>query len=120
MARAWSLPANGTPTVQLAGVDQAGKRLIATHAARQCGRLAYRLPADLLPAQPTELDNLARLWQRETALLPLTLYIDAEDIDDENNVARRTVGRLLARIGGATALAVRESWSDVGRQSVVL
>jgi hypothetical protein len=118
--REWSLPASGTPTVQLVGIDQAGKRLIATSAARHCGLLAYRLPADLLPSQPTDLDNLTRLWQRESALLPLALYIDAEDIDDEHNLARRAVGRFLARISGPTALAVRESWSEVGRQSVVV
>ncbi len=120
VARQWSLGANGAPTVQLAGVDQAGKRLMAAYAARHGGRLAYRLPADLLPSQPAELDNLARLWQRESALLPLALYIDAEDVDDEQNLACRAVGRFLARIDGATALAVRESWSDVGRPSVVL
>ncbi|OBC00014.1 hypothetical protein A5784_20975 [Mycobacterium sp. 852013-50091_SCH5140682] len=120
IGREWLLAATGTPTVQLAGVDQAGKRLIATAAARQCGLLAYRLPADLIPSQPTDLDNLARLWQRESALLPLALYIDAEEVDDEHNLTRLAIGRLLARIGGASALAVRESWSDVGRQSVVV
>ena len=120
VGREWSLAETGTPTVQLAGADQEGKRLVATYAARQCGMLAYLLPADLLPSQPTDLDNLARLWQRESALLPLALYIDAEEVDDEHNAARRAIGRLLARIGGATALAVRESWSDVGRQSVVV
>jgi hypothetical protein len=119
VGREWSLAATGT-TVQLAGADQEGKRLIATYAARQGGMLAYLLPADLLPSQPTDLDNLARLWQRESALLPLALYIDAEEADDEHNIARRAIGRLLARIGGATALAVRESWSDVGCQSVVV
>jgi len=118
--REWSLAPTGTPTVQLAGVDHAGKRLVATYAARRCGLLAYRLPADLIPPQPTDLDNLARLWQRESVLLPLTLYIDAEDIDEEQHAARPAISRFLARTGGRSALAVRESWSDVGRESVVL
>ncbi len=118
--REWTLGPTGTPTVQLAGLDPAGKRLVAAHAARRCGLLAYRLPADLIPTQPTDLDNLARLWERESALLPVALYIDAEDIDDENAAARTPISRFLTRIGGQCALAVRESWSDVGRGSVVL
>ena len=34
----------------------------------------------MLPSAPTELEMLARLWQRESRLLPLALYFDAEDL----------------------------------------
>lgn len=120
LERVWTLSPSGAPTVQLAGADPLGKRLVAAYAADQCELQAYRLPAGLLPPQPLELDNLARLWQREAALLPLALYLDAEDVDEDSNAARPPIGRFLARIGGPGAVAVRESWPDVGRQSVVV
>jgi hypothetical protein len=111
---------HGSPVIQLAGASGASKRLVAAHAARELGLVTYRLPAMLLPRQPAELDNLGRLWQRESRLLPLALYLDAGD----ENVAESTDGppiaRFLSRGEGAVFLAVRESRLDVGRRSVVL
>ncbi|MBV6696786.1 ATP-binding protein [Kitasatospora aureofaciens] len=106
LARAWRRP--GAPVVQLVGPDGPGKRLVAARAAAERGLLACRLPAALLPAEPAELDHLARLWRREAALLPLALYLDAEDADPADPLP----GRFLARTGGARLLAVREGRPD--------
>ncbi|MGH3796777.1 MAG: ATP-binding protein [Pseudonocardiaceae bacterium] len=119
ITRHWRQPDGTAPVIQLAGADEAGKQLIAAHAAAECDLIAHRLSAALLPTQPTELDNLARLWERESMLLPLALYLDVEDADDAG-AARPPVARFLARISGRTAFAARESWSDLGRQSSVL
>ncbi|MGV9298663.1 ATP-binding protein [Amycolatopsis sp. NPDC003676] len=83
--------------VQLTGADEAAKRQITAHAAEISGLAAYRLDASALPAQPVELDLLARSWQREAALLPLALYLE-----DEGGA------RFLDRITGPAVLAVRE------------
>ncbi|MFB9925204.1 ATP-binding protein [Amycolatopsis halotolerans] len=83
--------------VQLTGADEAAKRQITAHAAEISGLAAYRLEAAALPAQPVELDLLARSWQREAALLPLALYLE-----DEGGA------RFLDRITGPAVLAVRE------------
>ncbi|WP_051791563.1 ATP-binding protein [Amycolatopsis jejuensis] len=84
--------------VLLTGPDESAKRLVTAQAAAASGRVAYRLSA--LPAQPAELDELARLWQREAALLPLALYLDA----DEESQA----DRFADRITGPVVLAARE------------
>jgi hypothetical protein len=118
IARHWQQADSAGPVVQLAGPHEAGKRLVAAQAAMACGLVTCRLPASLLPAQPGELDNLARLWQREATLLPLALYLDVEDADASD--AKPPVARFLSRTGGRTLFATRESWPDLGRQSLVL
>jgi hypothetical protein len=78
------------------------------------------LDAELLPTAPVELDNLARLWEREAALLPLALYLEIDDGDGGAGPTRPPVGRFVSRVSGRVALAARESWSDLGRQSILL
>ena len=113
-----ALHANWGHPVQLAGADQASKRLIAARAAAEAGLLAYRLPVNLLPARPAELDALTRLWRRESALLPVALYLDAEDADGTVEENRPPVGRFIDRISGPVLFAARESWPDLGRAPV--
>jgi ATPase family associated with various cellular activities (AAA) len=117
IVRQWE---NGSPAVQLAGAYPASKRLVAAHAAAALGLVTYRLPAALLPRQPGDLDNLSRLWERESRLLPLALYLDADDDELTGPDQEPPLGRFLGRSGGAVFLAVRESRSEVGRRSVVL
>jgi ATPase family associated with various cellular activities (AAA) len=114
----WNLPSTSAPIVQLVGADDVGKRLVAAHAAARCGLIACRLSTQLLPAQPVELDALARLWERESALLPLAMYLEVDDTDE--GAKQPPVSRFLARIGGRIALASRESEPDLGRLSLVL
>jgi hypothetical protein len=112
VVRQWE---NGLPVIQLAGTVAASKRLVAAHAAAVLGLVTYRLPATLLPRQPADLDNLSRLWERESRLLPLALYLDADDDGPDHEMAR-----FLGRCGGPVFLAARESRSETGRRSVVL
>ncbi|WP_433727433.1 ATP-binding protein [Actinoplanes sp. CA-051413] len=119
MIRQWQAVDGPTAVVQLAGADRASKQLVAAHAAARCGLLAYRLPAALLPAAATELDNLARLWQRESMLLPIALFLDVEDAG-QNGETRPPVAQFLQRLHCPTLLATRESWPDVGSYSTVV
>lgn len=120
LEREWTFAPDGAPTVQLVGAGQLGKRLVTAYTAQRCDLQAFVLPAALIPQQSSDLDNLARLWQRESALLSLALYIDADDLDGGPESPRAAIARFLSRVGGRTALGVRDSWSDVGRQSVLL
>jgi hypothetical protein len=60
-----------TPIIQLLGPAGSSKQLIASHAAHALGLRLYRLPVTLLPGQAGEIENLARLWQRENQLMPI-------------------------------------------------
>ncbi|MGH3392312.1 MAG: ATP-binding protein, partial [Actinomadura sp.] len=119
ITRHWAATGGAGPVIQLIGADEASKQLVAARAAAACGLAAYRLPASLLATRPGDIDELARLWEREAMLLPLALYVDAEDADSAGDV-RAAVGRLLERVHTPAFAAVREGGSDLGRRSLVL
>jgi hypothetical protein len=98
------------PVIQLLGPDTNGKQMLASLAAAVIGRRLYRMSLDALPSQPADLEILARLWQRESMLLPIALYLDAHELgalaSDSQTLAVR---RFLARSDGAFVLGVREA-----------
>ena len=102
------------PPVQLVGSDSISKQLVAQHAAGRLDLNVYRIPAEHIPSQPADLEALARLWQRESTLLPVALYIDAHELRSEagrDAPAPDRFGplqRLLARGQGVFLVSVRE------------
>jgi hypothetical protein len=115
----WKAPsATGVrlPVIQLLGTDRESKQSVAAQSAARLGLLLYRLSAGLLPEQSADLESIAKLWQRESLLLPLALYLDADDTElvgaaDERSA--RSVGRFLQRSGGPCFVATRELRPDV-------
>jgi hypothetical protein len=106
------------PLIQLVGIDGASKQIVAAHAAAAVGRRLYRLPVESLPQQSGDLELLARLWQRESALLPVGLYIDAHEA--ETSPASASAGllrRFLSRSDGVLIVGVREAWAPAGQKS---
>ena len=115
----WSV---SLPLVQLTGPDAESKAQVATEVARQLGCKLYRLQAVALPAQPAELDQLARLWQREAALMPVALYVDAGDLRGEVGAdapALPPIEPLLSRVAGLTFLACREPWPGLDPEALI-
>jgi hypothetical protein len=113
-ASAWR--SNAETVVQLLG-DAADCRPVAAAAAAMLGLRVAALPVALLPAGPTELDVLLRLWQRETVLAaPAVLMLDDEAAATETHAFTR----LLQRAGGPLIVRAREPRAVVPRQSVVL
>ena len=99
--------------VVLLGRDRESKRQVAGAVASALGIHFYRLPADVLPTHVGELENLARLWQRDSLLLPLALYVDAHDVD-KGNGADGSLGRLtrfVLRSGGLVFVDSRDGAS---------
>jgi hypothetical protein len=107
---------HGLPIIHLLGADTASKRSVAKRATHMLGLTLYRLSADLLPAAWAELETLARLYQRESVLLPIALYVDAHESDKE----LFAVVRFLGRMSGLVFLDTRESWSQLGRDALLL
>jgi len=97
------------PAVQLLGADSASKQAIGGAVAAALGAQAYRLPADLLPTAMAEQETLVRLWQRESRLLPLALYLDAADAGHGDPAAAQ-IRRLPRRLGGLVFIDTREPW----------
>ncbi len=105
------------PVAQLLGPDPISKQLIAARATATLGRHVYRLTAESLPAPINELETLARLWERESTLLPLALYLDVQEIDNAMPEHSLLVQRFVARADGVIFLGTRESWSGLPRAS---
>jgi MoxR-like ATPase len=108
------------PVVQLLGMDAPSKQLIAWHSANALGLHLYRLAAELLPAQAAELESVARLWQRETILLPIALYLDAHEVERSSTSEgpASSINRFLARTDGVLFLDTRETWPGSGRDII--
>lgn len=106
------------PIIQLLGPDPISKQLIAARAAAALGRHVYRLAADSLPTQGSDLDTLARLWQRESILLPLALFIDAQEVDPASSEHGALLQRFLGRAYGVILLCARESWQQLPRANI--
>jgi hypothetical protein len=96
--------------VQLLGRDSESKQLVAHAVANARGLMLYRMPADMLPSQAADLETLMQLWHRETLLLPLALYLDAQDLDRGNENHAVPLKRFLARSGGLLFVDARETW----------
>jgi hypothetical protein len=82
----------------------------------------YRLPVDLLPTQPGDLDTLARLWERESRLLPIALYLDAGDWNNGSNGDGHTatILRFLSRSDGLFFVDTRDVFSGLRQTALTL
>jgi ATPase family protein associated with various cellular activities (AAA)/winged helix domain-containing protein len=112
------LDADGVPPViQLVGPDAPTKRLVAARAAADLGRSLYSITAETLPSTPADVEELARLWRRESILTSVALYLDAQEVDRaaREDAKVEAVARFLARGDGVTFLGTREVWPSVPR-----
>jgi hypothetical protein len=112
--------AGPVPIVQLVGPDPISKQLVAHQAAQRLVRILCRLPIEVLPAATQDFETFTRLWQRESRLLPLAFYLDAEEADAAAAARSGVLNRFLARTDGFCFLAVREPLSYPGRSHIVL
>jgi hypothetical protein len=113
-----SVSGAGRPSVvQLVGPDSASKGEVAASVAARFGLHLYRLPAALLPSQAAELETLVRLWQRESILLPVMLYLDARDADPSAPADGHAppVARFIRRAGTPVFLDTRDVWPGLPR-----
>ncbi|MEW5959504.1 MAG: ATP-binding protein [Chloroflexota bacterium] len=113
---------NRPPVIQLLGPDSPSKQLVAWYAANDLGLHLYRLPAQLLPPQVAELETFIRLWQRESLLLPVILYLDAHDLEGESPTDGQasTINRFLARRDNVCFLDTRDVRPELGQGTISL
>ena len=97
------------PLAQLLGPDPASKRLVAQAVAAALGRHVYAVSAETLTAQAADIELLSRLWQRETMLLPLALYVEAHEAAPPDRFINRA-----ARAGGILLVGTRDPLPQVG------
>ena len=110
-------PGTGIPMVQLLGSDRASKKTVASDVAASMDLHLYRLSTAAMPAQSSEADTFARLWQRESLLLPVALYVEAPAAVPDATVGGTSVSvtRLVDRLQGVIFLDTRETLSGLER-----
>jgi len=112
--------------IQLVGADALSKQLIAQKVAASMDINLVNLPVELLPSQPSDLEEFARLWQRETSLLPIAAYIDTQQADllikteHGSHAAGFSLQRLLSLSRGIFFLGTREIRSDIHATSFIV
>jgi ATPase family associated with various cellular activities (AAA) len=101
------------PVVQLTGDDSGSKLAVASQACATLRRQLFRVNAESIPHTLAEMETFARLWQRETFLLPVSLYIDASNLDASSETQTNLI-RFLSRGVGLVFLSVRDAPVKVG------
>jgi ATPase family associated with various cellular activities (AAA)/Winged helix domain, variant len=95
------------PRLDLVGPDKDARAAVAARISHQLGLPLYRLPVELLPTAPGELDLTARLWHREAVLAPVALYVETEDLD-EHAPAHAALTTFLDRVDGLLLVGSRD------------
>ena len=109
------------PVVQLIGTDTPSKQVVAGRVAALLGLHIYRMQTSLLSPHANETESIARLWQRESSLLPLALYLDTTSGDDPSQPATPSlVNRFLSRINGVTFVDTRDVWPSLAHCSIAV
>jgi SpoVK/Ycf46/Vps4 family AAA+-type ATPase len=94
--------------IQLTGTDETSKKTVASWICRQLGVNLWQLPADRITAKPEDLDLLAALWARESALLNAEIYVAAAE--DSEQATQKSVRKLLAALTSPAFVSTRERW----------
>lgn len=105
-----SANAGRAPVIELLGREAESKRAVARNVASKLGLNLYRLSAGLLPAQGPDFETFARLWQRESLLMPIALYVDMGETggSGSHETQAAAIVRFLGRAQGVFFLDVEE------------
>ena len=74
--------------VQLSGIDRLGKREIVEELTYRLRIQPFELATSMLPSLPLEIDQLVRLWRRESVLMPVCLYVPEVESPTDANASR--------------------------------
>lgn len=110
-------PQRGSPIVQLLGTDAASKHAVAALVCRALHRRLYKLDSAVLPLGSGDLEALVRLWQRDSLLLPIALYVDSDGVEGPLS---SIVDRLLSRVEGTVFLGTRNLWPSASHAPIAV
>lgn len=105
------------PVAYLLGSDAVSKQSVAAEVANKLGVSLFRLDATTLPSLMSDLETLARLWNRETILQPIAVYLDAHDTEPPH---KEPLARLMAQLNGIMFVAARDSMRHSARAAFIV
>lgn len=107
--------ANGidkTPVIELLGHDSDSKHLIAGAVASEHGLNLQIISSKAIPKQTGDFETFARLWQRESLLMPLALYVD---MHASEGIEKHQLKRFLERSGGVVFIDLNDAKTETVR-----
>ncbi|MEH2151805.1 ATP-binding protein [Nostoc sp.] len=110
VAAVWSqaYKVDSLPIVQLCSKETASKRAIAAAICQLQGLSLWVMAAQVIPLAPSELDNLIRLWTRETILSKSALLIDCNELDTNDTARLNAIAHFIERTKGFLIVTSRE------------
>ena len=100
------------PVIELLGHDAASKRLIAGRVAAELGLNLQTIDLKTLPSQTGDFETFTRLWERESLLLPLALYIEIDGATDAEKIQLK---RFLERSSGLIFVELEDTKTETVR-----
>ena len=100
------------PVIDLVGHDSASKRQVAGMVATKLGLNLKTISFRILPDQIGDFETFTRLWQRESLLLPLALYLEVDGMADAE---RTKLKRFLERSSGVVFLDIADGRTETTR-----
>ncbi|HEX9544386.1 MAG TPA: hypothetical protein VF955_04330, partial [Pyrinomonadaceae bacterium] len=97
------------PVIQLIGIDAGSRVSVARQVCELANRRLYSLSIETLPAQLPEMEMFVRLWQRESALLPVALYVDVDQVDNTPGGTSASLLKFLSRSAGMVFVGARDT-----------
>jgi hypothetical protein len=97
------------PFIELLGHDTASKQLIAVKVANSLGLNLHTIDTKTIPSQTGDFETFSRLWERESTLMPLALYISVDSADDTEKTLLK---RFLERSSGVVFLDLLDSKAE--------
>ncbi|WP_372740487.1 ATP-binding protein [Neptunomonas sp.] len=94
-----------TPVVELLGHDAVSKHLVAWRISKDLGLKLFAINLKSIPEQSADFETFVRLWERESLLMPLALYIE---VDSPVEAERRLLKRFLDRSNGVAFVGIED------------
>jgi ATP-dependent 26S proteasome regulatory subunit len=103
------------PVTQLCGDDVLAKRLVVAQACKIAGLNLCTTSAYALPTSPGELDDLIRLWERESILSANALLLDCDELGEADGPRVSSITRFIERTRGILIVTYRERRTSLQR-----
>ncbi len=103
------------PYIELLGHDSASKQLIAGKVTNSLGLNLHAIDLKTLPSQTGDFETFTRLWQRESLLMPLALYIS---VDGAGEAEKTLLKRFLERSSGVVFLDLLDTKAESLRNRI--
>lgn len=104
-----------TPVIELLGHDSASKRMIAARVASALGFNLFGIDQKNIPGQSGDFETFVRLWERESRLMPLALYIAGTGVNDAEAALLK---RFLERSSSLAFVDMEEVGTHTARHQI--